>query len=73
MINNIGIIGGTGQMGQMFNRHFKKIGNKFKLEQESAVRANDPLYLMKNTTCPAPWDKKPGFTEAEPEIIKLNI
>ncbi len=54
-------------------KHFKKIGNKFKLEQESAVRANDPLYLMKNTTCPAPWDKKPGFTEAEPEIIKLNI
>ena len=28
---------------------------------------------MTNTTCPAPWHNKPGFTEAEPEIIKLNI
>ena len=54
-------------------KHYKKIGNKFNLEEENEVRANDPLYLMTNTTCPEPWNKKAGFVEAEPEIITFNI
>jgi len=54
-------------------KHFKKVGNKFTLIEEAAVRANDPLYLMKNTNCPKPWDTKPGFIESPDEIIPINI
>lgn len=54
-------------------KYFKKSGGNFKLIEEQAVRPNDPLYLMKNTTCPKPWDKKPGFVEAEEDKVSVNI
>ena len=54
-------------------KYYKKSGGNYKLIDEQYVRANDPLYLMKNTTCPKPWDKKPGFVEATPDLISVNI
>ena len=54
-------------------KYFKKNGGNYKLIEEQIVRPNDPLYQMKNSTCPKPWDKKPGFAEAETEKILVNI
>ena len=54
-------------------KYFKKQGGNFKLIEEQVVRPNDPLYQMKNTTCPKPWDKKPGFAEAETDNVIINI
>lgn len=33
-----------------------------RIVQEREAKPNDPLYLMENTSCPAPFDKKPMFT-----------
>jgi len=33
--------------------------------QEKYALPNDPLYLLPNTSCPAPWDNVPMFTQAD--------
>ena len=38
-------------------------GQPSKLERERQFVANDPLYLMKPTSTPAPWDNEPMFKE----------
>jgi len=38
---------------------FKERGLIF--NEECLIRPNDPLYLMTNTSCPAPYDKEPMF------------
>jgi hypothetical protein len=35
------------------------------ITENRSARPNDPLYLMKETTCPAPWDKEPMFQQFE--------
>jgi chorismate mutase / prephenate dehydrogenase len=45
MINNIGIIGGTGQMGQMFTQHFKKIGKTVRISDEKTQSDEKDLVL----------------------------
>lgn len=35
--------------------------NPKQLMQERSAKPNDPLYLMSNTSCPAPYDTKPMF------------
>jgi len=54
-------------------KFFKKTGGNYKLVEENFVRPNDPLYLMKNTTCPNPWSKKAGFVESRPEKLHVNL
>jgi hypothetical protein len=49
-----------------------------KIVDERFARPNDPLYLMSNTSCPAPFDKKPMFrpfpAEGENEVpIKVRF
>ena len=39
--------------------------------ENSHVRANDPLFLMKNTIAPAPYDKEPAF-EQYGEVISIS-
>ena len=54
-------------------KHFKKVGeNNYNLINHEVVRANDPLFLMKNTVCPKPWHNKAGFDEAPSEIIPVK-
>ena len=36
-------------------------GNGYASKYESAVRPNDPLYLMTGTSAPAPYDQRPAF------------
>ncbi len=36
---------------------------------DRSARANDPLYLMSETSCPAPWDHDPMFMEYGPPIV----
>ena len=35
------------------------------------VKANDPMFLMKDTICPAPWDQKPAFTKWESDEFDI--
>ena len=53
-------------------KYFKKERWKIMSVEEQIVRPNDPLYQMKNSTCPKPWDKKLGFAEAETEKILVG-
>ncbi len=45
------------------------------LDNVHVARANDPLYLMKNTSCPAPYDREPMFapwqSEEDYESVKF--
>ena len=54
-------------------RQYKKTGQKnYSLKEEKNIRPNDPLYLMKNTNCPEPWHKKPGFVESPKIVMPVN-
>ena len=37
------------------------------------VRPNDPLYLMKDSATPSPWDQEPMFEENGGKIIPMQI
>ena len=37
--------------------------------EERYARANDPLYLMKNTSCPEPFDSEPMFEQWGPDRV----
>ncbi len=37
------------------------------------ARPNDPLYLLSNTSCPAPWDIIPMFTQADFQNTQFKI
>ncbi|MCP4294776.1 MAG: prephenate dehydrogenase/arogenate dehydrogenase family protein, partial [Proteobacteria bacterium] len=43
MMNTIGIIGGTGQMGSMFEREFKKIGKRVLISDETTISSEKKL------------------------------
>lgn len=45
MINTIGIIGGTGQMGRMFEHHFKELGKQVIVTDETTVSEEKNLVL----------------------------
>lgn len=46
----------------------------FARENESVFKANDPLYLMRPTTTPAPWDDTPMFSSwGDPVIYPLTV
>jgi hypothetical protein len=67
-------------IGRMY-RHFlqrAEVGIQFvafnaadpqNLTIDKQAKANDPLYLMADTSCPAPWDHEPMFTEYGPPIV----
>ncbi len=40
---------------------------------EEYARPNDPLYLLSNTSCPAPWDIVPMFTQADFQNTQFKI
>lgn len=40
---------------------------------ERMVRPNDPLYLMKDSATPSPWDQEPMFEENSGKIIPMQI
>ncbi len=40
-----------------------------KVRQQRYVKPNDPLYLMKDTNTPAPWDRDPAFVPFESPIV----
>lgn len=54
-------------------KYYKKTGGNYQLVEEETVRPNDPLYQMKNTTCPEPWSNKAGFAEAETDKVVVNL
>jgi hypothetical protein len=54
-------------------KHFKKSGGNYKLIEENTIKPNDPMYLMSNTTCPKPWNNKPGFVESKSESVFVNL
>ncbi len=47
--------------------------DKNELTFEKKALPNDPLYLMKNTSCPAPFDSTAMFTRGEFEDIEFEI
>lgn len=49
---------------------YTRDGKDFMLDHKAIMRPNDPLYLMKGTSCPPPFDKKPASNPYdEDEII----
>lgn len=46
---------------------------KLQPPQEKYALANDPLYLLPQTSCPAPFDKAPMFTQGEFQNMKFDI
>jgi hypothetical protein len=40
---------------------YEEIGGKFDNKLDDFVRPNDPLFLMKDTIAPAPFDEEPAF------------
>ncbi len=43
-------------------------------EHEKAIRPNDPLYLMRNTSTPEPWESNPMFEAyGSPKIFKEMV
>jgi len=45
-----------------------------KISHDKYAVANDPLYLMSNTSCPEPWHDKPMFKEwSTPNVFVISI
>lgn len=43
------------------------------IDEEKNAIANDPMYLMKKTSCPSPWNDKAMFREyGVPDIVKID-
>jgi hypothetical protein len=43
------------------------------IDEEKNAIANDPMYLMKKTSCPSPWNDKAMFREyGVPDIVKIE-
>ena len=44
------------------------------IDEEKNAIPNDPMYLMKNTSCPEPWNNQPMFKQYgdEPAVISVN-
>jgi len=54
-----------------FNAYGGSGGSSYKEIFSKEVRANDPMFLMKNTICPEPWDQKPAFTKWESDEFNI--
>ena len=59
--------------GDVIIRMASARGSAFVLETDKQVRPNDPLYLMKNSTTPAPWDDEPMFEFFSKDDFDLEI
>ncbi|WP_324680896.1 ATP-binding protein [Hymenobacter sp. GOD-10R] len=49
--------------------------NPKETQKDKWAKPNDPLYLMSNSSCPAPWDKEPMFEQWGNDIpfkVKFN-
>lgn len=53
---------------------FEENGGDPSVTEDRNVRPNDPLFLMRNTSAPAPYDREPAFdfVHEEPLDIKYN-
>ena len=52
---------------------YEKVASEYSSASDSLVRPNDPLYLMKDTTAPPPYDRIPAFDSfGEPQTIKVR-
>jgi Histidine kinase-, DNA gyrase B-, and HSP90-like ATPase len=53
---------------------YEEADRKFLNNYESFVRPNDPLYLMRGTNCPSPYDAEPAFEPyGEPEVLRVGF
>ena len=46
--------------------HYEKL-------KEKLVRPNDPLFLMSDTSAPAPYDRQPAFVEIPPHELEVEV
>ena len=52
----------------------KEGANKLLFQTERYIKPNDPMYLMKNTSAPPPYDKEPAFCEyKESDEIEIKL
>lgn len=46
---------------------------KYRKIEEKCALPNDPMYLLPKTSCPAPWDNVPMFTQADFQNSSFSI
>ncbi len=51
---------------------YERNGSGYSLASESRVRPNDPLFLMKGTVAPPPYNVDPGFELFGQEVIEVT-
>ena len=52
---------------------YEDVAGNFQKDRDSFARPNDPLYLMENSSAPAPFDEEAAFDEfCEPRIIDVT-
>ena len=59
--------------GDVIIRMASARGSTFSLEADKKVRPNDPLYMARNSTTPAPWDDEPMFEFFSKDEFEFDI
>lgn len=53
---------------------FKRLASgDYEKLKEKFVRPNDPLFLMSNTSAPAPYDRQPAFVEQTTQRVSVTV